>query len=82
MRGIYYRTLGKWYQLRMQAAYYIPKALYHLKHDAFKWNQDSEGDITFRLFWVFHFTKYKEHTIIKVGRIHMEPAHKYYKADI
>lgn len=53
---------------------------YHVVHSMFKWTKDEEGDITFRLFWLLNFTKYKEHTIIKFGWLNYEPASKYVDA--
>lgn len=61
----------------IKVKYWYLSSKYHLEHSAFKWTQDDDGDICFRLFWVFHFIKYKEHTCIKFGIKHMEDAGKY-----
>ncbi len=37
-----------------------------LQQSMFYWGMDRDGDLVFRLAWVFYFTKYKEHTMISV----------------
>lgn len=40
---------------------------YNFKHWLFRWTVDDENAITFTVAGVINFTKYKEHTIIKIG---------------
>jgi len=50
---------------------------YKFWHWFFQWNQDDDSDITFSVAGVVHFTKYKEHTVIRFGRKNYERAPKY-----
>lgn len=50
---------------------------YQFTHWAFKWVQDSEGDIGFQMFGIITAIKYKEHTIWKFGRTNYDDAPKY-----
>lgn len=51
---------------------------YRITHSLFYWGVDVDGDLVFRLFYVLSFTKYKEHTLIKIGRSPIiRPADKY-----
>lgn len=54
--------------------------IYKFKHWFFSWNVDDEGDITFSIAKVIHLTKYKEHTIIRYGKLNYQPAAKYVNA--
>ena len=67
----------KYYQLRNFIRLWSVLVPYRFKHWAFKWNQDNEGDIVFRLVGVFHFVKFKEHTVFKFGLHQMESFRKY-----
>lgn len=44
--------------------YYWQHYSYIFWHWFFSWNQDEEGDLTFSIARMIHFTKYKEHTTV------------------
>ena len=59
----------------MKGFYLINK--YKFIHWFFQWNLDDDGDITFTVANIVHFTKYKEHTVVRFGRKNYEAAPKY-----
>ena len=65
-------------KIKLQA-FYLTKA-YAFRHWLFAWNVDTEGDIIFSVAGMLHFTKYKEHTIVKFGRGNFVRAAKYVRA--
>ena len=66
-------------KLRLKAAYMLNA--YKFRHWFFSWNQDEEGDIVFSVAKVIHFTKYKEHTIVKFGKMDYQAAPKYVRGE-
>ena len=50
---------------------------YIFVHWFFMWNQDDDGDVTLSIANLIHFTKYKEHTIVRYGWKQYKPAEKY-----
>lgn len=51
---------------------------YRFRHSFFRWKSDADGDLTFRLAWILHFTKYKEHTVVRLRHPSaMQDAHKW-----
>ena len=49
---------------------------YCFQHFMLSWVQDNEGDIGLQFFRLITFIKYKEHTLIYIGK-NFEPAPKY-----
>lgn len=47
----------------------VSLCVYKFRHWCFQWKQDEEGDIVFVIFNCIGFVKYKEHTIVKFGKI-------------
>ena len=64
-------------KLKLQA-FYVWNS-YKLRHYLFSWSMDDEGDIVFSVAKRLHFIKYKEHTIVKVGKMDYKSAPKYLK---
>lgn len=54
---------------------------YKFHHWLFQWKIDDEGDITLSVAGLFHLTKYKEHTIIRFGKMHYANAPQYIKIE-
>lgn len=77
IRALKWKLLNKYFAAKSKLHYWYVCNCYHIPHTLFKWTQDEEGDICFRLFIVFHFVKYKEHTIFRFGFIDMKNAPKY-----
>lgn len=67
----------KYLTMKYQMICKIPAIKYKFKHWLFSWNQDEGGDIVFTVVKILHFIKYKEHTIIKFGKMNYQPAPKY-----
>ena len=67
LRALYWKAKAK-------VQYWYAWSRYHIPHMLFKWTKDEEGDICFRLFFIFNFIKYKEHTIFKFGYLNYEDA--------
>lgn len=53
---------------------------YQFKHWFFRWNVDDDGDIVLSVASILHFIKYKEHTLVKFGRLNYAEARKYVAA--
>ena len=64
---------------KIKAAYHWQS--YKLRHWLFSWKQDEEGDIVFSVVNRLHFVKYKEHTIVKFGKMNYSNAPKYLKGE-
>lgn len=41
---------------------------HRVKQASLRWGLDDEGGLTFSLFNMFHFTKYKDDTLFRIGR--------------
>jgi hypothetical protein len=54
---------------------------YRLRHWAFQWKQDNEGDIAFVVLGRIAFVKYKEHTIVRFDGHKMADAPKYVRGE-
>lgn len=66
-------------KLKLQSSYMLK--MYKLRHFLFSWKQDEEGDIVFSVASILHFIKYKEHTIVKFGKMGYEAAPKYVRGE-
>lgn len=69
------------YMLKIKLqAFYMHKS-YLFRHWLFSWKQDEEGDIVFSVANSVHFIKYKEHTIVKFGKMNYAKAPKYVRGE-
>lgn len=61
-------------------AFYLHNS-YLFRHWLFSWNQDEDGDIAFSIAKRVHFIKYKEHTLVKFGKMNYVRAPKYVRGE-
>jgi len=65
------------YTMKLKVQMACSTKTYKFRHWLFSWKDDGDRGLVFSIAQVIHFVKYKEHTIVELGKKDYDAAPKY-----